>query len=112
MAKTTGRIDTIFVSEKQLVKKGDFIAVIENPARLEDIMQITNYELQITGGDSLSAFCLLPASATSNPPTNNSSNPTKITNTSLPPTITIKKLLPLKNRFRLKTSFYQNQKSN
>ena len=40
MAKTTGRIDTIFVSEKQLVKKGDIIALIENTARLEDVMEL------------------------------------------------------------------------
>jgi HlyD family secretion protein len=46
MAKTTGRIDTIFVSEKQLVKKGDLIAVIENPANFRDVMTIKNYELR------------------------------------------------------------------
>jgi len=54
MAKTTGRIDTIFVSEKQLVKKGDLIAHIENPARFEDVMSIKNYELKITNFDSIS----------------------------------------------------------
>jgi len=46
MAKTTGRIDSIFVSEKQLVKKGEIIALIENPARFEDVMSIKNYELR------------------------------------------------------------------
>jgi HlyD family secretion protein len=53
MAKTTGRIDSIFVSEKQLVKKGDIIALIENPARFEDVMLIKNYELRITNYDSI-----------------------------------------------------------
>jgi len=38
MAKSSGRIDTIFVSEKQLVKKGDFIALIENPANFKDVI--------------------------------------------------------------------------
>ena len=65
MAKNSGRIDTIFVFEKQLVKKGDFVALIENPARFEDVMAlktlIRNYELGITNYDSLSAFCLLPS---------------------------------------------------
>jgi HlyD family secretion protein len=54
VAKSSGRIDTIFVSEKQLVKKGDFIAVIENTACLEDVMTIKKYELQITNYDSSS----------------------------------------------------------
>jgi len=61
MAKSSGRIDTIFVSEKQLVKKGDLIAHIENPARFEDVMSlkelVTSYELQVTP----SAFCFLPS---------------------------------------------------
>ena len=55
MAKSSGRIDTIFVSEKQLVKKGDFIALIENPARFEDVMNlkdlVTSYELQVTSDE-------------------------------------------------------------
>jgi len=54
MAKTTGKIDTIFVLEKQLVKKGELLAVIENPACFEDVMAIKNYELQITNYDSVS----------------------------------------------------------
>jgi HlyD family secretion protein len=62
MAKTTGRIDTIFVHEKQEVQQGDLLAVIENPAKLTDVMQIKNYELKITNYDSLfSAFCILPS---------------------------------------------------
>ncbi|MCL2290295.1 MAG: HlyD family secretion protein [Bacteroidetes bacterium] len=40
MAKNSGRIDTIFVSEKQLVKKGDFIALIENPVRFQDVIEL------------------------------------------------------------------------
>ena len=41
VAKTTGKIDTLFVKEKQRVKKGDFIALIENPARFEDVMELS-----------------------------------------------------------------------
>ena len=52
MAKTTGRIDTLFVHEKQHVKQGDLLAVIENAACLEDVLAIKNYELKITNYDS------------------------------------------------------------
>ena len=38
MAKTTGRIDTIFVQEKQTVQHGDLLAVLENTARWEDVL--------------------------------------------------------------------------
>lgn len=40
MAMTTGKIDTIAVAEKQLVKEGDLLAVIRNPAKLEDVMVV------------------------------------------------------------------------
>jgi multidrug resistance efflux pump len=39
-AKTTGRIDTLLVHEKQQVQQGDVLAVIENTARLEDVMAL------------------------------------------------------------------------
>ena len=56
MAKTTGRIDTLLVKEKQKVKQGELLAVIENPARLEDVMSlkefVTSYKLHVTS-DSL-----------------------------------------------------------
>jgi len=61
MAKTTGRIDSVFVSEKQLVQKGNLLAVIENPASFTDVMGIKNYELRITNYDSsleLASSCL------------------------------------------------------
>jgi len=65
MAKTTGRIDTLFVQEKQEVKQGDLLALIENPANLADVMTVKNYELGITNYNklphSLSAFCFLPS---------------------------------------------------
>jgi len=39
-AKTTGRIDTLLVHEKQEVQQGDLLAVIENTACLEDVMEL------------------------------------------------------------------------
>jgi len=62
VAKSSGRIDTIFVSEKQLVKKGDFIALIENPAGFSDVRELkhlfTIYDFRFTILDSLSSFSL------------------------------------------------------
>lgn len=40
MAKSTGRIDTVFVSEKEFVKQGDVLALIENPAKWEDVLWV------------------------------------------------------------------------
>lgn len=40
MAMTTGKIDTIAVTEKQTVKEGELLAVVRNPAKLEDVMAV------------------------------------------------------------------------
>ena len=40
MAMTTGKIDTIAVAEKQTVQEGKLLAVIRNPAKLEDVMVV------------------------------------------------------------------------
>ena len=61
VAKTSGRIDTLFVTEKQQVKQGDLLAVMENTANFRDVMRIRNYELGTTNYDSLSAFCFQPS---------------------------------------------------
>ena len=41
IAKTTGRIDTLLVSERQQVNQGDLLAVIENPALISDVLELT-----------------------------------------------------------------------
>jgi len=38
VAKTNGRVDSLFVNEKQVVQKGQLLAVIENPANLTDML--------------------------------------------------------------------------
>ncbi|MDL2312666.1 HlyD family secretion protein [Bacteroidales bacterium OttesenSCG-928-B11] len=52
-AKATGRIDTVFVCEKQSVKEGELLALIENPAKLHDVMllkqSLQNYTISDTG---------------------------------------------------------------
>ena len=40
MAMTTGKIDTIAVTEKQLVREGELLAIVRNPARHEDVMAV------------------------------------------------------------------------
>ena len=73
-AKTTGRIDTLLVHEKQEVQQGDLLAVIENTACLEDVMELKdaldrqgvagqarNDGKEARNDDSLSTFCLLPS---------------------------------------------------
>ena len=53
MAKTTGKIDTLLVHEKQKVRQGDLLAVMESTADWRDVMSIKNYELRITADDKL-----------------------------------------------------------
>lgn len=40
IARSTGKIEEFFIIDKQLVRTGDSIAVIENPARYEDMFQL------------------------------------------------------------------------
>jgi multidrug resistance efflux pump len=40
MTKTTGRIDTLFVTERQQVKQGDLLAVLENTANWQDVLAL------------------------------------------------------------------------
>ncbi|MDR2358257.1 MAG: HlyD family efflux transporter periplasmic adaptor subunit [Prevotellaceae bacterium] len=42
MAKTTGRIDTLLVKEKQDVRKDQLLAVVENPASMSDVFALMN----------------------------------------------------------------------
>ena len=40
MSKVSGRIDSMFVTEKQHVAAGDILAVLENPADLGDVLRV------------------------------------------------------------------------
>ena len=55
VARTTGRIDTIFVSEKHIVKKDQMLAYIENPAILEDVLDLKS-QLKDFSTDSIHIF--------------------------------------------------------
>ena len=43
VARTSGKIDTLLVSEKQLVSQGDLLAMLENTASLDDVMLLKNH---------------------------------------------------------------------
>ncbi|MGB4292848.1 MAG: biotin/lipoyl-binding protein, partial [Bacteroidales bacterium] len=43
MSKTTGRIMHLMVSDKQQVKAGDVLAVMENPASFEEVRKLKNF---------------------------------------------------------------------
>lgn len=43
LAKSTGRLKDLYISDKQFVKQGDLIAVIDNPASTEDVKAVKRY---------------------------------------------------------------------
>lgn len=43
VAHATGKIKQLYVSDNQEVKAGDCLAVIDNPARTEDVLKLKNY---------------------------------------------------------------------
>ena len=52
IARATGKLDTLFITDNEMIEKGKYLAVIENPACFEDVLRlkelVTNYELQNT----------------------------------------------------------------
>lgn len=49
VARTTGRIDHLLIRDNDTVSKGQVLAVLESPARLEDIRQLKNDLMQDEG---------------------------------------------------------------
>lgn len=51
VARTSGKINKIYVQNNQDVNKGDYLAIIENPAKTEDIIYLKYYvqELNLDG---------------------------------------------------------------
>lgn len=43
IARATGKTDSLYVQDKQVLKAGDYLAVIENPATTEDVLYIRSY---------------------------------------------------------------------
>lgn len=43
IARATGKTDSLYVQDKQVVKAGDYLAVIENPANTEDVLYVCSY---------------------------------------------------------------------
>lgn len=53
MAMTTGKIDTLFVSEKQIVKQGELLAVVHNAALWDDVLLVKERMDSIADDNSL-----------------------------------------------------------
>jgi len=58
VAKTNGKIDSLFVHDKQIVKQGELLAIIENSANTDDIMLLS---------ESINNFVLLSSEQGQNP---------------------------------------------
>lgn len=49
IAKTSGTLQELAVVDKQAVKSGDYLAVIQNPAKTEDVQILKRYIIQLNG---------------------------------------------------------------
>jgi len=52
VAHASGKIKELYVKDNQEVKKGDYLAVIDNPAKTEDILFLKNYLDSLTPSNS------------------------------------------------------------
>ncbi|PXV68999.1 HlyD family secretion protein [Dysgonomonas alginatilytica] len=43
VAKTSGKLKELNITDEQIVKTGDYLAVIENPAKTQDILKLKDY---------------------------------------------------------------------
>ena len=43
VSRSSGKLNEMFVSDNQIVKEGDYLAVIDNPAQIDDILYLKNY---------------------------------------------------------------------
>jgi HlyD family secretion protein len=53
VAHTSGKLKELFVTDNQEVKAGDYLAVIDNPAKTEDVLDLKKYLNDNLGGDRL-----------------------------------------------------------
>jgi multidrug efflux pump subunit AcrA (membrane-fusion protein) len=65
-ARATGKLDTLFVADNETVKKGDYLAVIENSACFGEVLRlkklVAGYELQVTRSSDSAFYCgMFPA---------------------------------------------------
>jgi multidrug resistance efflux pump len=59
IARATGKLDTLFITDNQIIEKDKYLAVIENPANFDDIITLKNafQDFNITNSDtSLSIY--------------------------------------------------------
>lgn len=62
VAKTSGRISKWYISDGQKVKKGDYIALINNPARIDDVLELEQIvdSFNFTISAKMAEECQLP----------------------------------------------------
>jgi len=53
IAKTSGKIQELYIQDNEEVKHGDYLAIIENPAVTNDVLQLKKYISIINNSDSL-----------------------------------------------------------
>lgn len=61
VAKSTGKIQEIYVKDKQNVFKGEYLASIENPANVEDVLYLKKYVNILNGILLTDSIPLLPS---------------------------------------------------
>ena len=52
VAHASGKIKQIYANDNQIIKTGDYLAVIDNPAQTGDIINLTNYLAQFDLSDN------------------------------------------------------------
>lgn len=57
VARSSGNIYKLFISDNQTIKKGEYLAIIENAANMDDVLMLKQYLKQMNGNiDSISSL--------------------------------------------------------
>ncbi|GHV57607.1 hemolysin [Bacteroidia bacterium] len=59
-ARATGKLNQLFVRDNQTVHTGDYLAVIDNPARTEDVLKLKAFMEGFAGRDAINCVSTLP----------------------------------------------------
>lgn len=59
VAKSSGKLSKLYITDNQQVKQGEYLAIIENPAKTEDVLRLKENIQKID--DNLDTLTLIPA---------------------------------------------------
>ncbi|GHV59524.1 hypothetical protein FACS1894182_13750 [Bacteroidia bacterium] len=59
-ARTSGKLNELFVSDNRAVNAGDYLAVIDNPANTEDVLRLKAFMDDFAGRDAINRVSTLP----------------------------------------------------